>query len=249
MQGPSGEEQRCTGEGSAEVRHPRDCESWASRRASLSVLASFQAIPNDSKQPAGLSSGGENLKLFLRLKSKPQGIPDRPERRVRAAGGVVGPGQPGAAGGCGRAPGQGGARSGGRHCAEQTAASRLRRAPDSGASAPQSAVQLATSSAGEAVGRARAAIALEPDLGVLCVCVRGPRDRGLSWGKKTQEPGQRARKRTYLVIRSVGVWRGDEHTWSGEAWRGPAGLWTEQPRSQPRKSSGGWVGHAPGSLG
>ena len=46
-------------------------------RASFLVLASFQGIPNSR---LGLSLGGENPKLFLRLKSKPQRIPDQPER-------------------------------------------------------------------------------------------------------------------------------------------------------------------------
>lgn len=81
-----------------EMRHQQDCESCDSR---LELPSQF-LLPSQQFQRArlGLSLGGENLKLFLRLKSKPQKIPDRREqlgvsrwgrhRSVDAPGGVGG---------------------------------------------------------------------------------------------------------------------------------------------------------------
>lgn len=56
---------------------PQDSGSQDPRpRASLSIFASSQVIPNSQ---ISLSLGGKNLKLFLPLKSEPERIPDRPE--------------------------------------------------------------------------------------------------------------------------------------------------------------------------
>lgn len=61
------------------------------------------------------------------------------------------------------------------------------------------------------MGRAGPEIVLERDLGALRICVPRTWDRRLSWGKERRwEQGQRAKKRTYMVIQTVGVWRGDE---------------------------------------